>query len=534
MKQLLEKYEKHIRILMMFALFAFTLKCFSLLLKQHFALIEHPYQVELREGASLFQAKSWAEGVNPYLLENQPWYADNFGLMYPLVAQPFIKLFGLNLFSMRLLSAIAIFLSMVLVFLALFRQKAGWVFSFAGTVIFYACVLYYVTPICRADALATFFFVASVILPVLFRFSNWVLLLSGILAILSFYTKQYGILGFPIILAYMFLFVSMRKALIQALSFGILLAVSMWWVATIYPCYFYNTTASMAFATDNNFEYSWMQMELMLFRYLPGLFFLVMGTFGLLFYEYRRANTRIATASIVLNFKKFNSGLFASNMNPYLFAFIVLFMLLLLKLGGNQGTFMSYHFQLLAFLWLIVAISFAAKPKGLPGLQIPLLAYAVFTSTTLITSTGFFKQADKAGWEKAIALIKENKQVLNDQSLATEMMYAGKDTLYNTGLVEYFFRSTVNENFNKTFPFTQKLIAQGDAFKKLVRQNVREKKFDVLLLNDENDWIVAGFPVNKYYTITDSLYLDMYHTSQHWKIDVWKPIAEEASDTLVH
>jgi hypothetical protein len=195
---------------------------------------------------------------------------------------------------------------------------------------------------------------------------------------------------------------------------------------------------------------------------------------------------------------------------------------------------MSYHFQLLAFLWIIVAVSLAAKPKSLPWLQVPLLAFAVFTSTTLITSSGFFKHADKADWEKAIALIKDNRYVLNDQALATEMIYAEKDTLYNTGLVEYFFRSTVNENFNKNFPFTQKLIEKGDAFKKLVRQNVREKKFDVLLLNDENDWIVAGFPVNKYYTITDSLYLDMYHTSQHWKIDVWKPIAEEASDTLVH
>lgn len=533
MKQIFEKYEKHIRILMMLALLAFTLKCFSLLFKQHLALLNHPYQVELREGASLFQAKALAEGVNPYLLENQPWYADNFGIMYPLAAQPFVKLFGLNLFSMRLLSAIAIFLSMVLVFLALFRQKAGWVFSFAGAVIFYACVLYYVTPICRADALATFFFTASVILPILFRFGNGVLLVSGLFAILSFYTKQYGILGFPLILAYIFLFVSMRKALVQALVFGVLLLASMWWVATIYPCYFYNTTASMAFANNNNFAYSWMQMKLMLFRYLSGLFYLLMVSLGLLFFEYRRSGAPNAMGRLELNYKKFESGLLSGSMNPYLFAFTMMFLLLLLKLGGNEGTFMSYHFQLLAFLWIIVAVSLAAKPKSLPWLQVPLLAFAVFTSTTLITSSGFFKHADKADWEKAIALIKDNRYVLNDQALATEMIYAEKDTLYNTGLVEYFFRSTVNENFNKNFPFTQKLIEKGDDFKKLVRKNVREKKFDVLLLNDENDWIVAGFPVNKYYTITDSLYLDMYHTSQRWKIDVWRPIAEEVSDTLV-
>lgn len=514
------------RVLLLTALFLFTLKCFSLLLRQHIALIQHPYQVELNEGSSLNLAKAMAEGQNPYILENQPWLYDNFGIMYPLVSWPFTRLFGMNLFSMRLTSALAIGLCMILVFLALFKSKVGWVMSFTGSVIFYGCVLYYVSPICRADSLAMLFLMLSVIVPVISRFHGKGLFLAGVFSILSFYTKQYGILGFPIILMYVFLFVSMRRALVQALSFFLLLALSMWLMAKAFPCYFYNTTASMAFANNNNFIYSWMQMEGFFGRYLTGLSLSAVLSAGVWLYLSIKNNRLKEWKGNSLNFRKFSLGLLSAQPNPYAFGFVIFFFLLLFKLGGNEGTFMTYHFQLMAFLWIIAVVFYASKWPQLLILHVPLLAFATYTITTLNTSTGMFKPENSGAWEEAIALIRNHKNVLNDQSLTAEMVYAGKRT-FNTGLNAYFFRSTVNEAFNARFPFTQKLIEKGDAFKDTVRSTIRDKKFDLLLLSRPN-WIVSGFPVEKYYAIHDSLRLNMYQSYEDLTVYVWKPLPDSS------
>ena len=63
-----------------------TLKFFSLLIIQHIELINHPYQIELREGAQLNFVWGIEKGLNQYKLENQPWLANNFGIIYPSVS----------------------------------------------------------------------------------------------------------------------------------------------------------------------------------------------------------------------------------------------------------------------------------------------------------------------------------------------------------------------------------------------------------------------------------------------------------------
>jgi hypothetical protein len=366
-------------------------------------------------------------------------------------------------------------------------------------------------------------FLSGVIIPVTLRFSNISLFLGGLFAILAFYTKQYGVLGFPVVLSYLFLFVSMRRALVHAGIFLGILFSSIWVVAEIMPCYFYNTTASMAFATsENNYGYSIIQLKLFFFRYLTGISILSILTCAVYLWQKRKSNfIEIRRNQISLNTSNIMKGLFPWQPNPYMALTVVFFLFLLLKLGGNEGTFMTYHFQLLAYSWIILVISWASKLKGLPIIQVSTLGYAVFAITSLITSTGTFKEENKAGWEKAIRLIRQHHHILNDQTLAAEMVYVDK-RLYNSGLTEYFFRSTENKGFNRMFPFTQQLINQGNEFKNLVENNIKHQNFDLLMLAQPH-WIIHNIPVEKYYSITDSLHLNMYHTSQDWMIYIWKP-----------
>ena len=106
-----------------------TLKFFSLLIIQHLELINHPYQIEFREGAQLNFVWGLERGLNPYKLENQPWLADNFGVIYPSVSWIISKFTGLNLFTLRLVSALSIILSSALLFIAMKREKINLIFN---------------------------------------------------------------------------------------------------------------------------------------------------------------------------------------------------------------------------------------------------------------------------------------------------------------------------------------------------------------------------------------------------------------------
>jgi hypothetical protein len=278
----------------------------------------------------------------------------------------------------------------------------------------------------------------------------------------------------------------------------------------------------MAFANPNSFEYSWTQMRLLFVRYLPGLTLLTAAVFLNYLYRYRGSFRWILLKNkFQFNYRSFSKGFISGSPDPYLWVTIIFFLFLLLKLGGNAGTFMTYHFQLLVFSWIIFAIIEGSKFKGLPVIQVSTLAFAVYTATTLITSTGFFKPENIAGWDKAKQLIRKHEKILNDQTLATEMIYAGRQ-LYNSGLTDYYFRSTINDQFNRMFPFTAKIMERGDAFKQLVRDNIQNQQFEVLMLAQPN-WIVHKIPVDQYYMITDSLRLNMYYTGQDWTIYIWKP-----------
>jgi hypothetical protein len=505
-----------------------TLKFFSLLIVQHIELINHPYQIEFREGAQLNFVWGLERGLNPYKLENQPWLADNFGVIYPSVSWIIAKFTGLNLFTLRLVSALSILLSSALLFIAMKREKINLIINLSGITIFYACCLYYVTPTGRPDALALLFFLCSCFIPIFYRFSNRSLLFGILFSILSFYTKQYSILGFAAILFYVFLFVSIRKSIQFGLLFFTTLIISMFVISHYFECYFYNTTVGMAIAAGyNNMAYSIMQLNTLFFKYLLGLtiFSLIAGIF--LVYQ-RVRNSSLGNFKIQFNFQNFSGPLLLKRINPYVFISICMFLILLIRLGGNEGTFMTYHMQLLAFSLIIIALKLNVYLEEFSFVSVPFIAYCLYSTTILITSSGHFKKENSADWEKIKSIIASNTSqlILTDESIAAEMVYAKKQP-YMTGLNGYFNYSTLNENFNSKFPFTTQLKERADYFRKMEKENIVNQKFDYIIL-EKDHWSAKDALIKQYYTLVDSVTLNMYYTDQDWKLKIWSPTKKES------
>ncbi len=505
-----------------------TLKFFSLLIIQHLELINHPYQIEFREGAQLNYVWGLERGLNPYKLENQPWLADNFGIIYPSVSWIVAKFTGLNLFTLRLVSALSILLSSALLFIAMKREKINLIINLSGITIFYACCLYYVTPTGRPDALALLLFLCSCLIPIFYRFSSRSLLFGILFSILSFYTKQYSILGFAAILFYVFLFVSIRKSIQFGLLFFTTLFISMFVISHFFECYFYNTTVGMAIAAGyNNMSYSIMQLNTLFFKYLLGLtIFSAFAGIFLVYQQFRKSS--LGELKIQLNFRNFSKPLLLKSMNPYVFISICMFLILLIRLGGNEGTFMTYHMQLLAFSLIIIALKLTVYLKEISFVSVPFITYCLYSTTILITSSGHFKKENSADWEKIKTIVASNSSqlILTDEAIASEMVYAKKQP-YMTGLNGYFNYSTLNENFNSKFSFTKQLKERADYFRKLEKENIVNQKFDYIIL-EKDHWSAKDAFLKQYYILVDSVNLNMYYTNQDWKLKIWQPIRKES------
>ena len=106
-----------------FIVIAYALILFSQMLYKHYLIINHPYQLEYRETANLLDTKALMEGENPYALEHQPDLGTCYGIGYSVVCLPFVKIFGMNFFSHRLVSILSILLTSILFFGMLKKEK---------------------------------------------------------------------------------------------------------------------------------------------------------------------------------------------------------------------------------------------------------------------------------------------------------------------------------------------------------------------------------------------------------------------------
>ena len=175
-------YKKLTKLTLLLSFFVIAGGLYSLL-NFHFKLINYPYQLDAREGAPFLIATEMLRGNFPYVLSNLPYLTDVFGVLYYLFSIPFLKVFGIHLSSMRILSAVCIFIVILLFYLILRKNKINVRTSLFFTLIFYSLNLFTIIPIVRPDSLGFLLFILSLYIPVWYSFSRKSLLLIGIFSI---------------------------------------------------------------------------------------------------------------------------------------------------------------------------------------------------------------------------------------------------------------------------------------------------------------------------------------------------------------
>jgi hypothetical protein len=502
---------------------------FFILLTYHYKLLIHPFPSEIREGGELLTIKALGNNINPFALTNLPIYYNLYGIVYPLIGEQFAAFFGNTLFTGRLISAIAICFSLILIFIALKNQKINLWYCFFGVLIFYANILFSVTPITRPDSLGMLFFLMSFVIPVFYRFNYTSLFIGLLFCILSFYTKQYFFVGYVFLIFYLFVFKSIKKAIVIFISFICLFIISTLLIARFYDCYFYNTVLSQFLVANNNHLYAFLQL-LIFFLTNSGLTFILLIIVIMSMVSKKAIQSSIKSGESKLIIKrnpvgdiirnlKWDKGLFTNEIHPYNFLFCCLLLFLILKLGGNGGAYMTYYYQLLSFLFVIIVLK---QPfKFSKNLFYLFILISLCTSGSLYLFNNDYSKSDDDNWKRINEMILSSKNIFSTEEVAPLLIEHG-DVPYYSGYTDTFYASTISTKFNKWFPFIKLLKEKDDYFHQTIKDNIAYKKFDLLIINSKysND---NKSLISLTYKIREFIDINFYHTHEKIKLIVWEP-----------
>ncbi len=506
----------------------FSIVFFLVLVVYHYRLIIHPFPAEIREGGELLTIKAITEHLNPFALENQPVYFNPYGIIYPSVGAAVAGFLGNTILTGRLLNAILIWFSLILIFIAFRREKVKLWLCIFGVVIFYGNILFLVTPLNRPDSLGMLFFLFSILLPIQNRFSYSSLFAGLLFCLLSFYTKQYFVIGYLILILYLFLFKSIKKAIIISFSFFIIFITSAILMVRFFECYFYNTMLSQLLVANNNHFYAITQLLLFFLTNAGITLIMLVGMFmsSGKKKKYPSAGDNqtmgITSGKSVKDRLKnlnWNTGLFDFSFQPYTFLFIFILLALVLKLGGNQGAYMTYYYQMLSFPFLMMILR---GPIPIPGkVSYFFILINFFTAGSLYLYQNEFTKTDSDNWKKLEEMISLKKNIFSTEEIAALIIQHG-DVPYYSGYTDTFYASTISRKFNKWFPFIKKLKEKDENFHRMINENIRSEKYDLLIIN-ENYSNSRKNSISESYRLRDTIDINFYHTQEKIRLFVWEP-----------
>ena len=472
-------------------IFAVFLAFFAIRLFQyHFHLVTFPYSGTLREGTMMSNTDALVKGLNPYDMALQPKYANGYGIVYPLVVWPFAKAFGTTILVHRLVTAFFLLSSCALIFLVIQRMKIPVLLNIWAVLMLYASLLYPGTSTATIDPGATcqFFFLATVLVPWLDRYSAKSLGLSILCGIIAYYTKPYALLGIPVMASYLFFFISKKKGMYYAAAAALLAIASVFIVNNALPSYFDSCFFAMA-----NMAPAWstvkrLQMQLVMYTDLHKWLLMLIGAFAAgyavkVFTDgHLKKNIRNALNAALksLNWKNPQKPLISINVHLMLYAGTCSSIVLLLWLGKHTGATLWYFFQLLSPFFLVGCAWLFSQNRLWPLLCVPVLVYNLHTVTADEKPQWFSKNT--AGWPEISMLVSRHQHILNS-SLIVPLLIEQDKEFFDNGQAEYFLPGGDRTSWMKLF-FKEdpRVSRQLTMFFYKIKVLVQNKAFDIILL----------------------------------------------------
>jgi hypothetical protein len=450
-----------------------------------------------REGANVLLTDYILHGKNPFVLMNQPLLNTNKGAVYNLVVVPFALLFGNTLALHRIISILFILFCCALVVWCLMHFKSGWLIASAGGALVLAGLLFYVGPTARADGLGTFLYLAAGIVPFIRKFDRHGLAVCAAAGILAFFTKPYFLLSFGVVVLYIFLFISKKKALWFGILMAAFLAAACLLVRKYFPCYFLNTLLNNASNEASHIDYLARQLIVFCEVFAPVMVIFFMTNpihlqepFIQLPHDYFGFFFLCATAAIVV-------------------------------LGQNTGNYMVYLFQLMAPPLVILSLK---KIKKEDFVKYSASAALLTLNLCLLCFWMLYPNTPPSGdqWKEINQLLGDSRKVLNSPILVPEMVRLGLQPI-DSGSSEYYYR---------TQPYAGNLIAprysatkmRGDDYLYEVEQTIREKGFDKIIITRGYSPFAAIDLIQQYYRHVQDFHVEMPQSKESWDLEYWQPI----------
>lgn len=176
--------------------------------------IRYPYELEWMEGSSLNTIYRIREGLSIYTRPSIEYIPNIYPPLYYYIASLFSFIFGINLFSLRLVSFIASILCLVLIFIIVYRESREKYIAFIAAGLYAA--VYKISggwfDIARVDSLSVFLLLQHIYI---IRYSRLKHnhIVAGLIFTLCLFTKQSAIFFLPFILLYYLIF--LKKNFLQ-------------------------------------------------------------------------------------------------------------------------------------------------------------------------------------------------------------------------------------------------------------------------------------------------------------------------------
>jgi hypothetical protein len=461
-------------------------------------------------------------GKNPYALDLQPVAIDPYGLLYNVAVLPLSWMFGSTPVVHRAVSCACIVLSGVCLFWGMKKAGISLPLAFLGTAVFYAHSATSMEITARPDSIGQLFFLASVIVPMVYGFRIRPLAISGGLALLAFSAKTYFFLGAPFLALYMFLFDSKLKGFCYGAGVGIGLAALILVMDRLCETYVINTLLLMLGSVVN----SGTHLRISLMRYATTyLGFLVSFFWAYGFVVGAQSGAGHQLRMPAVNVRDIHRPLVEANAGLPAFMAICGLAIIVAKMGWNTGQAQLYYHQLVTpfLMWWIAATLDRVTLKrwwlilGPPIALNLVLLWNFFLFVEYETPLYVDRSAE---WKSLERVIETHNDVLLPSALAYLAAKHHKP-LYDTGWHEYFPNIEKYSSLKLTLPY----LDQCNGFRARIIDKVLKGKFDLVLqATGASELVPPAVLKRKYHIIRHMpVPLPFFNERGTASVAVWEP-----------
>lgn len=516
------------------------------ILYNHFKLISHAFPLDYNETGMLVITSTIAQGDNPYSLESQPARMSLYPALYNVLVAPLSHVFGNTLELHRAVAGVFIIGCSALCFYLCRRESGTRTDSFVAAALVYAALLFYSTPIASPNSFGLFLFLCAITVPWVNNFSTRSLVVTILLGILAFFTKQYFIASLGYVALYLFLAESKKHGVYFGLAALAALIVALALVCYLLPFYLQNTFFAVGLSAKSASSDKIVIPQFGEYAniYLPLLAIVVVAIVRN-FYSgviKKPLHRQDAQKPFFLNLADLDKPLLLHKPNYIWVCFACSVMITALVLGKNAGNHLTYLFQLISPFLLVGTF---ALISGVPKWRWPfrvLVVFALFNSYFMLP-TDF--SVDEASWSIIRKEIAEADEIYASTLVLQEILK--KDaTVYEDGHTRYFVFSRNLPSWLGSTDQAHTVQEVWARYVELIQGKIRNQEFDLLLMDhwmnlpssmnySENDTEAFSMKysendtkalLNKYYAQTGNVTLPLAKRlgGGNYQVRIWKPI----------